>query len=191
VEKDRLVMTGGAQPGDVILLTKGVPIEATAIIAREKRAELLPRFGAAFLDRAASYLTEPGISVVRDAQIACAAGQVTSMHDPTEGGLATALWEVAEASGRQLSIDVEAWPLCEEGAQLCAFYGLDPLGAIASGALLLTAAVESVDAVMGALEAQELPVFRLGQVHAGPAEVTYQGGLLGRPERDEITRIFE
>ncbi len=191
VEKDRLVTTGGAQIGDVVLLTKGVPIEATAIIAREKRAELLQHLDPTLVDRAADYLSRPGISVVADAQAACAAGGVTSMHDPTEGGLATALWEVAEASGRALQLDVEAWPVCEEGARLCAFYGLDPLGAIASGALLLTVRPEAEAGVRSALEKAGIPVFRLGRVAAGPAAVLHRGATLPRPARDEIARLFE
>lgn len=191
VEKDRLVTTAGAQAGDAILLTKGIPIEATAIIARERRAELLRHFDQALVDRAAAYLTAPGISVVPDARAACAAGGVTSMHDPTEGGLATALWEVAEASGRALDLDVAEWPLLEEGRQLCAHYGLDPLGAIASGALLLTVRPEAEAGVRAALGASGISVYRLGQVAAGPVTVRRRGAILPRPARDEIARLFE
>ncbi len=189
VAKDGLITTGGAQPGDVILLTKGIPIEATALIAREKRAELLPHFGAAFLDRAAAYLTDPGISVLRDAQTAVRVGGVTSMHDPTEGGLATALWELAEASGRAVHITA-AWPVCDAGAQLCAFYGLDPLGAIASGALLLTVNRSFADRVMAALGEVGIAAFCLGEVRAGPPQVWQRGELLPRPARDEVAKLF-
>ena len=191
VARDALITTGGARPGDVVLLTKGIPIEATAIIAREKRDELVPHLGAALIDRAAAYLTDPGISVLRDAQIAVRAGQVTSMHDPTEGGLATALWELAEASGHTIAVTVTEWPVCPEGAQLCAFYGLDPAGAIASGALLLTAVPESAPAVIQALEEAGIPVFRLGEVKGGPEAVLFHGQELPRPSRDEIARLFE
>ncbi len=190
VDPGRLVLTGGAQPGDAILLTKGVPIEATSIIAREKRDELGAHFDAAFLDRAAAFLQEPGISVLEDARVACSAGGVTAMHDPTEGGLATALWELAEASNCALAIQPGAWPVLDEGAQLCAFFGLDPLAAIASGALLLTVRPEARKAVMAALQAAEIPVFWLGQVEAGPVDVRVGGEPLARPARDEIARLF-
>ena len=191
VPRDQLVLTSGAQPGDAVLLTKGFPVEATAIIAREMRDQLAERFSADFLDRAAAFLTEPGISVLRDARIACAAGGVTAMHDPTEGGLATALWEVAEASGCTLVIEAEQWPLVDEGAQLCAFFGLDPLAAIASGALLLTVRSEARQRVTAALEAEGIPVYWLGHVEAGPPHVQHRGAQLARPERDEIARLFE
>ncbi|UCC65859.1 MAG: hypothetical protein JSV36_22485, partial [Anaerolineae bacterium] len=83
VARDRLVTTSGAQVGDVLLLTKGIAVEATAIIAREKAEELAGRFSAGFLARCQSFLRDPGISVVRDAQAALAAGRVHAMHDPT------------------------------------------------------------------------------------------------------------
>ncbi len=191
VSRDQLILTGGARPGDRVLLTKGFPIEATAIIARERRAELIPVFGEAMVSRAAGYLTDPGISVVRDARIATGAGRVTSMHDPTEGGVATALWELAEASGVTVEVTVETWPIRPEGARLCAHFGLDPLGAIASGALLLTVAPESAEAVRTALESAGIPACELGSVKAGPAQVWYQGHLLPRPARDEIAKLFE
>ncbi|MBN2470332.1 MAG: AIR synthase family protein [Anaerolineae bacterium] len=191
VAPDRLVLTSGAQPGDAILLTKGVPIEATSIIAREKRAELANHFDPAFLDRAAAFLKEPGISVLKDAQVACAAGRVTAMHDPTEGGLATALWELAEASGHTLVIEADAWPICEEGERLCAFFGLDPLAAISSGALLLAVHPADRESIMAALEAAGIPVFWLGHVAAGPVDVRAGGQRLERPARDEIARLFE
>jgi hydrogenase expression/formation protein HypE len=190
VARDRLITSAGARPGDDILLTKGVPIEAISILAREKRAELLTHFDAAFIDRAAAFLTDPGISVVRDARIACAAGKVTAMHDPTEGGLATALWELADACGLQVVIDSVTWPIYDEGTQLCAFFGLDPLGAIASGALLLTVDPASTGPVMDALGREDIPVFRLGSVQPGQPDVLAHGERLTRPARDEIARLL-
>ncbi len=190
VEKSRLVSTAGAVPGDVILLTKGFPIEATAIIAREKRSELEGRLGSSFLDRAAGFLYDPGISVLRDARIAMGAGGVTSMHDPTEGGVATALWELSEASGHRLEITIEAWPVLPEGQLLCDLYGLDPLGAIASGALLLTVRPESEPAVRAALQQAGILVHTLGRVMDGPPGVFLHGELLPCPPRDEIARLF-
>jgi len=193
VAKDRLVQTGGARPGDVILLTKGAPIEATAIIAREKRAELEGRFSAAFLDRCAHFLHDPGISVACDARLAVSVGGVTAMHDPTEGGVVTALWELADASGYGVEVDLygENQPWLPEGKVLCEAMNLNPAAAIASGALLLTVKPESVEAVFHAYREANIPVFRLGQMtDSVPAVVERQHGLLLRPERDEIAKLF-
>ena len=96
VDKDRAVLTSGARPGDSIVLTKGVPVEGTALLAREAsgalaKADVEPEV----IKRAEGFLFDPGISVVRDAAIACEAVDVHAMHDPTEGGVATGLLEIA------------------------------------------------------------------------------------------------
>ncbi len=191
VEKTKLVRTSGAQPGDVLLLTKGYPIEAAAIIARERREQLSGRFPAEFLDGCANYLREPGISVVKDARIAVQAGRVHAMHDPTEGGVATGLWEMADASGRQLVVDV-AGAVLPDAARLCEAVSIDPAGAIASGALLLAVNPGDARAIAAALEAGGIAAHAVGRVEEGPAAVVTQGGQpLERPARDEIARLFE
>lgn len=193
VASDSLVRTGGARPGDAILLTKGAPIEATAIIAREKRRELTPHFSAEFLDECANFLYRPGISVVRDAQIATQVGGITSMHDPTEGGLLTALWELAEAS--QCALEVSLYrapePWLPQGVALCQFFGLDPAASIASGALLITVIPDRVTALIEAFRQTDVPVFHIGQVVQGsPAVYDTVKGSLPRPVTDEIARLF-
>lgn len=194
VAKDHLVRTGGAQPGDVLMLTKGAPIEATAILAREKRERLLQFFSAQDIDRCARLLHDPGISVVRDAQVAIAAGGVTSMHDPTEGGLATGLWELSEASGCRLEVDLDPdqpfW--LPEGKAMCAALGLDPAAAIASGALLLAVNPEYVERTTHAFEQAGIARFLVGRVAGrGVGVVDVRRGEVARPARDEIARLFE
>jgi hydrogenase maturation factor len=194
VARDRLVTSGGAQVGDVLLLSKGIAIEATAIIAREKADELASRFLPEFLARCQGFLHDPGISVVRDAQVATAAGRVRAMHDPTEGGLATGLWELAWAADVGLEIDAAALPVLPETAQLCRVFDLDPLGVIASGALLIAVSPDDAQAIQRALVAEGIPAFEIGRVVeqvAGVTLCTAQGrGPLPRFARDEIARLF-
>jgi hydrogenase maturation factor len=195
VSKERLVTPQGIHVGDHILLTKGIPIEATAILAREFPERLRGILNETELQQARNFLMEPGISVLRDAQIAVAAGEVTAMHDPTEGGLAGALWELAEASGRSLIIDPNAIPIPDLAARVCAAFGLNPLATIASGALLLTATAVTAPQIQQALEVAGIPCVRIGEVTEGEMAVwqTADKGriLLPRPERDEIGRVFE
>jgi hydrogenase maturation factor len=194
VKKEKLVVTGGARSGDVLILTKGIPVEATAIIARERAAELEDRFSADFLARCANYLHEPGISVVRDALVVASSGRVNAMHDPTEGGLATGLWELAEASQKRLVV-TPSEAVLPDGRVLCDAMGLDPLGAIASGALLLSAEAADGPAILTALEYEGIRSYQIGIVEDGPAEVVAghlgEPRLLPRPIRDEIARLFE
>ena len=90
VEPENLVTPEGLQPGDAIVLTKGIAIEGTAILARELGWQLEGLVPPEVIERAAGYLHDPGISVVADARIAAGAARLHAMHDPTEGGLATA-----------------------------------------------------------------------------------------------------
>ncbi|MBN1149101.1 MAG: AIR synthase family protein [Anaerolineales bacterium] len=220
VRREELVTARGARPGDLLLLTKGAPIEATAILAREFPDKLLrsgverggdPGLSESELKEAQAFLYQPGISVLRDARIAAQAGKVHAMHDPTEGGLYAALWELAEACGHALALDLGATPVPPLSARICRILGLDPLGAIASGALLLAASPGEADKIQRALEAEGIACTQIGEVlekepALSPELLAVQapgrqhplawlrtpGGLqaLPYPERDEIARLF-
>jgi len=195
VEKEKLVTTGGARVGDVVLLTKGIPLEGAAIIAREKSAELERRgVPPPLIERARQLLHRPGLSVVPEALLAVELAPVHSMHDPTEGGIATACWELAEAAQVGLRIERERISVLPEGARLCAEFGLEPLGTIASGSLLLTLAPAHAATILHACAREGIDCAFVGQVV--PRE---EGVLLvesGRPRpmplfpQDEITKIF-
>jgi hydrogenase expression/formation protein HypE len=195
VAKDRLVTTGGAQVGDAIILTKGVPLEGAAIIAREKEAELRARgVPAATIRRARQFLRSPGISVRPEAELACELATVHAMHDPTEGGVATALHELAAAAGVGLRIDRDRITVLPEGRVLCEAFGLDPLGTIASGALLMTLAPAEAGMVIHALAREAIDCHFIGQVVPPEQGVMLAEGTRQWPlptfARDEIAKLF-
>jgi len=195
VAKDKLVTTGGAQVGDAIVMTKGVPLEGAAIIAREKAAELSARgVRTAVIERAKRLLRSPGISVVPEAEIACEVGKVHAMHDPTEGGIATALVELADAASVGLRIDRDRVMILPEGDALCRAFGLDPLGTIASGALLITLPPADAGLVLHALAREGIDAHFIGQVVPRAEGVTLVEGARRWPmpvfPQDEITKIF-
>ena len=195
VARERLITSSGAQVGDAVLLVKGIPIEATAIIAHEMGDTLRRRgYDEAFIARARGYLHEPGISVVRAARLAADHPGTHAMHDPTEGGLATGLHELAYAAGTGLRLDAERVPLLPEGARLCREFGLDPLGAIASGALIVAVAPDEAAALQGAYAAAGIPCAHVADlVPAEEGIFQVQGGQnlpLPRYDADEITRIL-
>ena len=193
VASERLVRPDGARLGDALLVTKGIAVEGTAIIARENSG--LAGLNGFFLERCRRFLYDPGISVVRDAAVATAAGEVHVMHDPTEGGLATGLWELAEAAGVGLEVDEAAIPILPETRTLCAQLGLDPLGLIASGALLLAVAPGDADAILAALDEAGIAAARIGRVVERERGIVLRSATGERPlprfERDEIARLFE
>ncbi len=195
VERGRLITPRGAVVGNRLLLTKGLAIEATAILAREFPDRLRPLLGEDGLKQAADYLHVPGISVTKDARIALSAGRVTAMHDPTEGGLAAALWELAEACGHSLVIDGTTLPIPALAAQVCEIFALNPLNTISSGALLLAVEENDSVAICHALQVEGIACTVIGYVEEGAPQVwnLHEGErrLLPRPERDEITKAYE
>lgn len=195
VERDRLVTPMGAQPGDRLLLTKGVPVEATAILAREFSHRLDGLLTKEELEEAKGFLFNPGISVVKDARIAMETGAVHAMHDPTEGGLASALWEISEASKKSILFRPENVIVPPLSAKIMSVFDIAPHAAIASGALLCAVPESSAAAIVSALEEAGIPVSDIGEVEDGPVGVWVEktGGResLPRPDRDEIARIFE
>jgi hydrogenase maturation factor len=193
VARDRLVTTSGARVGDALLLTKGIPVEGISIMARARGAELLARgYTEAFLERARGALRH--LSVVPEALLASELAPVHAMHDPTEGGLAGALWELAEAAGVGLRVEAERIPVLPEGRRLCAEYGLDPLGTIASGALILALAPADAGVVLHACAREGIDCAFIGRAVAPEAGVTLVSGSdsreLPRFARDEIARLF-
>ena len=195
VAKDRLVTTGGARVGDAVVVTKGVPLEGAAIIAREREAELLARgVRPAVISRARGFLKTPGLSVLPEAEIACELAEVHAMHDPTEGGIATALHELADAADVGLRIDADRILVLPEGRELCAAVGVDPLGTIASGALLLTLAPADAGIVIHALAREGIDSHFIGRVVPRAEGVTLVSGSRRAPlpvfARDEITKLF-
>ena len=195
VDKAKLVTTGGAQVGDAVVMTKGIPLEGAAIIARERERELRELgIRPAVIRKAKGFLRSPGISVLPEVEIACELATVHSMHDPTEGGIATALTELAEAAGVGLRIDADRIVKIPEGIELCRAFGLDPLGTIASGALLLTLGPAEAGIVIHALAREGIDCHYIGQVVPREQGVKLVEGAVERPmpvfAQDEITRLF-
>lgn len=191
VLRQDLVTPRGAQAGDSLLLTKGVPIEATAILAREFPEDLSGVLEPADLAAARNFLHNPGISVVREARLARSAGDVHAMHDPTEGGLLGALWELAQASGKRLQVDLEAVPVPPLSRRICSHLGIDPFSAIASGALLLSVSAVSAETITTSLSKAGIQCSVIGNVLEGaPAVTGMNGNPLPQPERDELARWF-
>ena len=195
VSKDRAILTGAARPGDAIILTRGIAIEGTAVLARE-RPDALRAAGvdARVVEVAQGYLFSHGISIVPEARIACAHVAVHAMHDPTEGGLAAGLLEVARAADVGVTVDVERITVLPECETCCRAVGLDPLGLLASGALLVIVADPEAAALIEALEQNGIPSDRIGQVtgRGDPLRLFSSKGERDLPtfERDELARFL-
>ncbi|MCZ6677262.1 MAG: AIR synthase family protein [Candidatus Poribacteria bacterium] len=194
VKKNRLITSSGAQAGDDLILTKGLGIEATSIIARERESDLLGKFSSTFLNQAKDYLTSPGISVLKEAMIATEIGGVHAMHDPTEGGVATAIHELAHAANLGVVVWQETLRMSNETKQLCHEFQLNPLGVISSGALLIVAEPAKSREIVSAITEHRIPCEIIGRLLPPDSGlwIEQDGQRLPLPifETDEITKIF-
>ena len=186
---DRYVPTAGVEPGDRLLLTKSAGIEATAILASDF-GDRLGGVPDAVRDRAESFYDE--ISVVRDA--AALRPHANAMHDPTEGGLADGLLEMATAAGVTLSVDRDAVPVREETRLLCDAAGVDPLRTFGSGALLAAVSPDDADDALAALAAADVPAAEIGEAADSPSDdprVELGDETVTEPGRDEMYALWE
>ena len=195
-EEGTIITTSGARPGDDIVLTRGIAIEGTAILARESGEALLAAgLSRDIIARAADYLFSPGISVLKEALTACSVGRIHSMHDPTEGGLATGLQEIATAARVGILVEEEKIPVLAECRAICNGLGLDPLGLLASGALIITLYPPETSALLSALGEAGINATVIGSVTAAEEGVMMRTATRTRElphfERDELARFLD
>jgi hydrogenase maturation factor len=194
VNKEHLKPTSGARKGDDLVMTKSAAIEATAIIALEKAEELETSFPKRFIRKAQKYLHEPGISVVKEASVLRGMPGVHAFHDPTEGGLATGIYEMATASGLGVEVYGERIPLTEETRLLCEFCRINPLGAFASGSLLISVKPATTEKVISKLLKANIPATRIGRMVAKNKgmKLMKASKKMNLPvfHQDELSKIF-
>ena len=188
VKKAEMITTSGAKPGDDVVITKWIGLEGTSIIAGEKEEELRRRFNPSFIKTAMSFSRL--LSVVRDAEIAKSVG-VNSMHDITEGGVFGALWEVAQASGTGLCIELKEIPVRQETVEICEFFGISPYELISSGSMLITSP-KGYD-IVRALEKEGINAAVVGKVTEGNDRILVNGEeirYLEPPKSDELYKVM-
>ena len=185
---DRFVPTGGAEPGDAVVLAGGAGIEGTAILATDFRDEVAGKVPEAVLDRAGTFYDD--VSVIEAARILRDAA--TAMHDPTEGGVLDGLVELALASKVRLDVDPDAIPIREETTAVCEAIGVDPLRIFGSGALLATMALEEAEAAVAELREKGVTAAVVGRVETA-AEPTLRLGEeeYREPVRDDMYELWE
>jgi len=131
--RKRYVTTAGARPGNDIVVTKGIGLEGTAILATDF-ASRLDRCARDVLEAARGFIEE--ISVVPEGLIAADMG-ATAMHDITEGGLYGALWELSTAADVGFEVEYDRVPIRRETMVVCRELGINPLALISSGSMLI------------------------------------------------------
>jgi len=195
VEKEKLVLSSGAKEDDSIILTKGIFIEGTCIIAREKEDFLKEKgFNNKFIEKCKNYLYDPGISIYKEAVVAHENFTLTSMHDLTEGGLFCGLAEVAIASELGLLIKKEQIRVLPEPLELSKVFKIDPYSTISSGSLIISINSEFAKDLINLLRKNGIDSWVIGNFTSDKAEYLIldennKKSQLNYTEVDEITKI--
>ena len=161
-EGGRYVTSGSAKPGGKIILTKSVGLEGTAILAYDKAEYLSKRFGREFVARCQSLFER--LSVMKEALLAFETDGVQAMHDPTEGGLAGGLNELADAANVGFRIYEDKIQIMPETREICSFFEIDPLQLVSSGSLLIVVNPENCQAIVDRLEKEGIPCTIIGEI---------------------------
>jgi hydrogenase expression/formation protein HypE len=187
------VRTGGASAGDRVLVTKGIALEGTAILAQDF-ADVARRLGLSEeeLDEGRSVMAE--VSVMPEALVLAANG-VTAMHDVTRGGVLETLLEIADLSGVGIEVTFSALPIPAIVSRFADAFAFDPLGMISSGTLAVTVPPERVEVVSEALEGVGTPFAFVGRVTDGAGVHVHKDGETThytkiRCEEDELARLW-
>jgi len=194
ITSGKYISTGGAKPGDKIILTKTVGIEGTSILACDLGERLTHPLGDDVVQRAKTFSRR--ISVVNEAMIAVKTGGVHAMHDPTEGGIICALWEIGEASRTGMVVEESRIAVAPETESVCDALGLDPLRVLSSGSLLIAARPVNANRIAKTLQRSGVAASIIGEIakpEKGRVFVKRDGTRvkLEPPVRDELYRVLD
>jgi hydrogenase expression/formation protein HypE len=191
VSARRLLSTGGARVGDILVMAGAAGIEGSVILAHDRARQIQRALGRAALRAAQRLEVFPGTSVLRAGLIAADAG-AHAMHDPTEGGVGAAIHEMAYAAGLCARVELDRIPVLEITRDLCRVMGIDPLGLTSSGALLIAVSPRRTARLIDALATAGIAATAIGKFQAGRGVRAMRDGKPARLpwfKRDEILRL--
>lgn len=182
-KSERLITSGGARPGDDIIMTGYAATEGTYIIANEYRQRLKGLLTGE--DEKAVEALGSRISVIREGVLAGRLG-VSAMHDVTEGGVYGAVHEMCEASGAGCDLYAENIQVLDVTRKICSFFGINPLRLIGSGSMLI--ATPGAQAMLDELKANGIHAAVIGKITGKDICVIENGKreILAPPKRDEL-----
>jgi hydrogenase maturation factor len=186
IKKDKVISTGGLRAGQELVVTKWIGLEGTSILAKEHEERLKQKLPAEILKRAQEF--DRCLSVVEDAKAAMTAG-VSAMHDVTEGGIFGALWEIAEASGVGLEVDLKKIPIRQETIEVCECFDINPYLLISSGSMLI--GTDHGSRLVTELEKAGIHAAVIGYATEGKDRIVLNGEekrFLEPPKTDELFR---
>jgi len=188
--KDKLVLTEGAEIGDVVFMTKHAGLEGASIIARDLENQLRGKIDYSTIKTAQNFIED--ISVVREGVLAGKIG-VNSMHDVTEGGILGALWELAEASDKGVEVYEDNIKIRQETVEICRALSIDPMKLISSGVMIMSVSEDKKNQLMEAFNKENMELTAIGKITSGERVIIKEGERreLLPPDVDELYKALE
>ena len=189
---DNLLNLKNAQSGDEILLWQPIAIEGTALLAERKQQFLRKYLPQDEIIQMQNLLFTPGICIWPMVKKLIPCPGVVAIHDPTEGGIATALHEMADAAGLGIEVNADAIAILPETKKLADLLHFDPLGLLASGSALIVCRSEAIESVQNKLSGE--PLALIGEFNNSNDRVMMRNGKLQplpRYDRDGSLRLFK
>jgi hydrogenase expression/formation protein HypE len=182
---DRVISDAGLRAGDVLIVTGTVGDHGFAVMTA--------RHGLALEGELASDVA-PLNGLIRNV-LRAGDRDVVAMKDPTRGGVASAVHEMAAKAGVTIVLDETVIPVTDQARAASELLGIDPLHVANEGKALIGVRAAAADAVMAALHAHPLGerAAIIGRVFAGRPCVILDTGvgrrLLVEPEGEPLPRI--
>jgi len=188
VRKDDLTLATLMKAGQDIVVTKWIGLEATAILAKEKEAQLRAVWSGELIDTAKNF--DQYLSVIPEAKVARGM-QVTAMHDITEGGILGALWEMANGARVGLEVDLRKIPIRQETIEICEFFKLNPYLIMSSGSMLMS--TDDGKGLVEGLQRAGIEATIIGKTNGSNERIIKRGdevSYLGKPQVDELYKVI-
>jgi len=150
LEAGRLILDGGAKPGDRVIVTGPIGDHGIALMSAREGLEF------------ETELRSDVAPIWCVVEAALEAGEVRAMKDPTRGGLSAALNAIAEKSGVSIWIDEDRVPIREEVRAASEMLGLDPYEVTCEGRAVIVVSPETAEDVLEAVR---------GTRYGGEAEI--------------------
>lgn len=186
-KEKNLLRASYAKPDQDIVMSKWIGMEGSVAIVAAKEKELLERFPKAMIENLKKLL--PNCCTASEAALAVKSG-VSAMHDVSSGGIYGALYELSEAAGVGLEIDLRAIPIKQETVEICEYLGLNPYYLKSGGSMLMVC--DHGQELVRILEKEGISAAVIGRTTSEHAKAVINEGevsYLERPKADELLKV--
>ncbi|MFW9992371.1 MAG: AIR synthase-related protein [Candidatus Odinarchaeota archaeon] len=172
VPSDYLVR-GNIKEGDVIILAGHAGLEGTHILLNAAEGYFDPMFGKGKIKHA--QFVSSRLSIAEKALAINKKYKPCAMHDPTEGGVMGALYELIHGKNVGIKLDMDAIPVMDVTDSLCRELNIDPRKLISSGALLVAMNGNDAQEMVSEFDDPDFPVRIIGIFDKKAPEFTAPG----------------